>query len=370
MIDGNSLALEDIFSIIQGHQITDEEIYNSLGRYPIYTGPNKIKGFWDKTIITSKELPCLTYATKGFDGTVTLQEKLFDANNTAVLILKKEIKELLKQENFNEKIFLQWFEYMLPKEFFKIIRSEEGVSYLNKEIVSKIEIELPTFDKLRKQVIKYEELKSKLKKVEIIIAKLEKILEKDLNIEYDKFQIKNINVSQCFGKVKGSSELTEEKNYLRQNFNDEKFVFLTGGIENLGKKYVYLSKDIKVERFLNKEGLLVVRKGKAGKTIFLTPGKYVINDNAYIIYVLDSCKYKINLNWFSKAYKKEIFSFASNSDNGTWNMTGFFKELKINIPLIEEQERILKYYLKIEEKLRKLLIIESKIKDLLNKKLI
>ena len=35
----------------------------------------------------------------------------------------------------------------------------------------------------------------------------------------------------------------------------------------------------------NKDGLLVIRKGKAGKTIYLTPGKYTLNDDSYILYV-------------------------------------------------------------------------------------
>lgn len=39
--------------------------------------------------------------------------------------------------------------------------------------------------------------------------------------------------------------------------------------------------------------------------------------------------------------------FASNSDNGTWNMTGFFKQVKIDIPDIEEQKFLVDIYDKL-----------------------
>lgn len=44
------MKLKDIFYINQGHQITDEEIYNSFGEIPIYTGNNDIKGYWNKIL--------------------------------------------------------------------------------------------------------------------------------------------------------------------------------------------------------------------------------------------------------------------------------------------------------------------------------
>ena len=35
--------------------------------------------------------------------------------------------------------------------------------------------------------------------------------------------------------------------------------------------------------------------------------------------------------WLIKEYQNDVFSFASNTDNSTWNKTGFFKEEKIEI---------------------------------------
>ena len=98
-------TLGNVFRIIQGHQITDEEIYKSYGSIPVYTGAGELKGFWDKALVEKDDLPCLTYATKAFDGTIVIRNEIFDANNTAVLILKDKYKG----ENMKKtKIFFIW----------------------------------------------------------------------------------------------------------------------------------------------------------------------------------------------------------------------------------------------------------------------
>ena len=54
------MKIKSIFHIIQGHQITDEDIYKSIGNIPIFTSNNVIKGYWDKAIVTQQDLPCIT----------------------------------------------------------------------------------------------------------------------------------------------------------------------------------------------------------------------------------------------------------------------------------------------------------------------
>jgi hypothetical protein len=81
------MKLDSVFKIVQGHQITDEEIYKSIGNVPIFTARNAIKGYWDKAIVSKEDLPCITYPTKANSGYTFIHDELFDANNTAVLIL-------------------------------------------------------------------------------------------------------------------------------------------------------------------------------------------------------------------------------------------------------------------------------------------
>ena len=128
------MKLDKIFNIVQGHQITDEEIYRSQGDIPIITGRNEIKGFWNKKLIEENDLPCITYPTKANMGEAYVQDKIFDANNTAVLITHKEWKD---------KIDLLWFAYKLARLFPDIRTSKEGVSYLNKDIVKEIDFDIP-----------------------------------------------------------------------------------------------------------------------------------------------------------------------------------------------------------------------------------
>lgn len=72
-------TISTYFDIIQGHQITDEELYKSEGNIPVYTGSNEIKGYWDKAIIEEDKLPCITYPTKGNkEGNAYVQYEIFD----------------------------------------------------------------------------------------------------------------------------------------------------------------------------------------------------------------------------------------------------------------------------------------------------
>lgn len=320
-------SIDNIFYVIQGHQITDEEIYKASGDIPIYTGPNQLKGFWNKSIVESSDLPCLTYATKAFDGTITVQNQIFDANNTAVLILKEKYKKY---------VLLEWAKIVLPNIFLELTTSKEGVSYLNKDIIKKIEISIPKVDIQEKIIKKREELLNKYSLADAILSKCKSLVDKSICFTYNKFQAKDIPVTECLTYMSGSSQLTEEKNYQRLKNEGERYKLLTGATnKDLG--YVVIGESDEVSSFSDKEGLLVTRKGKAGQTEYLPPDKYVLNDDAYILFLKEKCKYSIDLRWFAIQYKEAIKLYASNSDNGTWNMTGFFRYTKIDIPSYDEQ---------------------------------
>ncbi len=356
------MKLKDIFYINQGHQITDEEIYNSLGRIPIYTGNNDIKGYWNKSIVSEKDLPCLTYPTKGFSGNLFIQDSLFDANNTAVLYFKEGKKDLVK---------LEYIKYLLRHKFLKAMTSKENISYLNREIVEEIDIEIPN-DEIQNHVIeinsKYEK---NLKSIEQNMQKIDKILCSQELIEYYKtFQKKNEPIKNILDYLSGNSGLTEEFIYRNLQKTGIKYKILSSSTEdntNMGSISQITIKGKKLKVFENKEGLLVTRNGKAGHTKFLQKGKYTINDHAYILYVKKECKYKINLQWLAIAYRKTFLEYSSNSDNGTWNMTGFFEHTYIDIPSIEEQNFIAKKYEKLISLQETLIRAQNNLKNLINK---
>lgn len=187
------------------------------------------------------------------------------------------------------------------------------------------------------------------------------------------YQKRDVKIDSILGYMSGNSGLTEE--------------FLYNNIELKGKRYKILSSATQEENMLgeiplckingrdlkvfpeNKEGLLVIRKGKAGKTIYLEPGLYTLNDDAYILYVKDTCPYKIHLKWLSIQYREEFLSYASSSDNGTWNMTGFFNNVSIDIPDYNEQLRIVQLYEKAEKMQSRIKEINNKLTSLLNKEI-
>ncbi len=186
------------------------------------------------------------------------------------------------------------------------------------------------------------------------------------------YQVKNKKISSCIGCVSGNSGLTEEFLYNNIGLPGERYKILSSAtLEENMLGAVPMCKieghDLKV--FENKPGLLVIRKGKAGSTQFLKPGRYTLNDDAYILFVKENCPYEINLKWLALQYKMEFLNYASSSANGTWNMTGFFNNVIIDIPSIEEQLKLVEMYEKAETLNNKICQIQNKLKNLLNKEI-
>lgn len=331
------MKLKRIFKIIQGHQITDEEIYKNRGEIPVITGRNEIKGFWNKSIIEGEDLPCITYPTKANSGEAYVQNKIFDANNTAILIPFYKWKD---------KLDLYWVAYKLSKIFLDIPTSKDGVSYLNREIVEEVDIEIP------RKKMQSEEFKSILQlllmkeKLEQILNKINKIKNSELIFEYKDYQAKDFPATDIFDCIGGNSGLTEQ--YVYQNLQmkkEKKFILLTGSSEMNKKDRISLlpnpkNKTKEISTFSG-EGIHVIRKGKAGRINYLDKDNYTSNDDAYILKIKDDCNIDISLKWLTKVYEKKFREFSSKSDNGTWNKTSFFEEAKFNIPSISEQKDVL-----------------------------
>ena len=183
----------------------------------------------------------------------------------------------------------------------------------------------------------------------INLAQLVKDIEKS-SLTYTRYQAKAVPISKVIDKMSGNSGLTEEFIYHSMQNKGEKYAVLSSATEDRTKMgeipmCTINNKPLKV--FEGQEGLLVTRNGKAGHTRYLPSGRYTINDHAYILFVKKDAPYAIDLRWLAIQYRTEFLQFASNSDNGTWNMTGFFKQVKIDIPDIEEQKFLVDIYDKL-----------------------
>ena len=144
------------------------------------------------------------------------------------------------------------------------------------------------------------------------------------------YQGRDIPVSDIFGSVSGNAGLTSEIIYQNIDLTGEQIrygVLSSSSIlrTKMGDIPKCEIKDKTINIFENKEGIQVIRNGKAGKAFFLNSGRYTLNDHAYILFIRDDCEYDINLKWFIYQYQRLLYDYASFSDNATWNKTGFFK---------------------------------------------
>jgi restriction endonuclease S subunit len=349
--------------IHQGHQITDEEIYLiEDNTYTIYTAKNSIKGYWDKAMIKESELPCLSYPTKGNTGDIYLQSELFDANNTAALILKEE---------FKEKINLEWLLYKLRPLFLQFQTSKGGVSYLNKDIVENIEVLIPKITIQEKELFELKKIENLKIRIEKILNKIDNTIDKQIMIYYKEFQVSSKSVSELFDINSGNSGLTEEYLYKTSDENKLKNILLTGSTnESLSR----LISDIKLPNnktinIYKSEGIHIIRKGKAGTIRYLPKNSYALNDDAYFLTLKKDVKYKVDLEWLFYTQKELFMSYSTNSDNGTWSKTGFLNSALIDIPSLKEQKQIKKIFKTLFEKRTKFELILEEINKTFSKDL-
>jgi len=198
----------------------------------------------------------------------------------------------------------------------------------------------------------------KIEKLQSLLLKSELLLTKALSYSYKKFQIKQIPISDVLSYIGGNSGLTEEEIYQKVLLNGSKYKILSGATSpdtQLGYVSMFNLNDIPIKVFENKEGILIVRKGKAGYSFFLEKGKYTLTDDAYILYVKDDCKFEVSTQWLHIQYSNFFYDYSSSSDNGTWNMTNFFNNMIIDIPVLQEQLLIVKQYTELYSLRSKLL---------------
>lgn len=345
------MKISEIFEINQGHQITDEEIYKSIGNIPIITGNNEIKGYWNKAIISEDNLPCITYPTKGFSGKLYIQKKLFDANNTAVLYYKKGMEKTVE---------LEYVKNFLKYKFLEIMTSKENISYLNREIVENIDIEIPS-PTIRKKIIDiYQKLENNIALIENQIELIHKLLSKQIIIENN---LEKVPFGQIFSHVSRNDALSEEGLYNYTSENDRTVNVLSGGSENIN--YGQISKNIKgIHYLMNRQGIHIITRGNAGKLTFLPNGNYATNTNAYLLYIKKEnwSMLKIKNAKEEEIYLKYIILFAQ----GTFYKLASLSDLGV-FPLSDVMENYMFPYFKYNSEMKNLVYKYWKINTLLSK---
>lgn len=270
------MNLLSLFKINQGHQITDLELYSAEGSIPVLTGDNELKGYWSESIVEKENLPCLTYPTKGFSGNIFIQEDIFDANNTAVLIPRKK---------WRDEVVLEWFAYKLPTLFFNSMTNKEGVSYLNKNLVQEIEINLPDKKDQENQVKYYRELKNWQKYFSTALEKIHGIREKTIFFDDLLDSNEGLELSSIIDYVSRNDYLSEEGIYKSVPVEGEATIKVLSG-DTSQSFYGEVSMETPNIHYIKKRQILrLVTRGKAGKLTFFPKGDYATNTNAFILFI-------------------------------------------------------------------------------------
>ena len=353
---GITRKVSDVFTITQGHQITEEEIYNSFGDIPIFTGNNRLIGKVNTSIIKSNDLPCISYPTKGQVGKFFVKSGLFEANNTAVLVPKQE---------WRGRINLYWFISQISPKVKRECNSKAGVGYIGKEIMQRITFDI--VDKTRQVVIgdSYNTAREFKNRIHKTIKSL----------EYDIQGIKSVynlpyfegRLSTIFDIKGGNSGLTEDFIYYNLPSNEEESIEIFTGATLEENKAGFISQFAKPNgtklKIFQSPAILVVRKGLAGKMFYIGKDEFTTNDDAYVLTLKKEWKDRINLKWFIHEYQDLFFNLVtSKSDNATFDK-GYASRQTVKIPDIDFQNTFMKKIEYMESIIAKQKEIEKEIDE-------
>ena len=367
----------DIFNKIEkgDYGLTEEMIYKSSGSnadfIPVYGGNQthtvgerfvaenatrkdgkQIKVFSGEGIIISLD---------GSAGSMTYKNgERFALNHHAGFITPKK----------SDVVNLEFFSLFYAKHY-KEMSVSDGSKTLSLEQVYNENINLPPIDIQDDIMEAVSDLKKKVDGLQKVEDRITRLMHATLS-ENSAVLHEDVPISDIVLCMSGNSGLTEEFIYRNLPERDGVEVLSAATVQSNHMGYVSKTAMIKNHQLKilhNKDGILVVRKGKAGTTRYLPKGVYTINDDAYILHIKDNCPYRIDLRWLRIQYKDAFLQYASSSDNGTWNKSGFMDNVAIDIPSLEDQQRVVAAYNKLYRIGARISKIKSRYEELLKKEI-
>lgn len=137
-----------------------------------------------------------------------------------------------------------------------------------------------------------------------------------------KYQAKGVKISDCFDYLSGNQGLSVRAIHNSKSDSDDCAVLSSSILDDTSMGYVPQTMKLPngkgLKLFKDKEGIVISRNGNAGTMSYLEPGIYTLTDHAYIIYLKDNCKYKINLKWFIWAFQSTIKEKYQTTKSGNW----------------------------------------------------
>jgi len=273
-------------------------------------------------------------------------------------------------------------EYEIVPEFFALFYQNQlqnasvssDQSTLTMKTLYSMDFDIPSYENQCTVMDMIRPLLAKRKRVRDLLVRLEIIKARTIYQGYSGYQDKEIPISEILECAGVNAGLTESEIYKRILTTGKRYSVLSSSTEErtrlgeIPKCVLRTGKELRV--FEGKDGILVIRNGKAGTTFYLPSGNYTTTDHAYILFETPNCPYKISIKWLIIQYRSKFLEFSSSSDNGTWNKTGFFNHVAIDIPQYQEQLKIVEAYGAVERLEVKLNNINEKIDTLLSKSIV
>lgn len=226
----------------------------------------------------------------GSAGSMTLvRNKRFALNHHAGFFKVKKGTENLIDPQF----FVLFYQAQLRE-----AGVSEGSKTLSLKKLYSMDFEIPSYEIQQKIMSEARPLLLNRKKIEKMINKIGLSKEKALSKDYQIHQAKDVPISDILDCLSGNSGLTEEVIYQKSQLEGKRYIVLSSSTKEetkLGEIPMCYINGKKLKTFEDKEGILVIRNGKAGATFYLEKGKYTINDHAYILYLKDDCEYDVSL---------------------------------------------------------------------------
>ena len=264
---------------------------------------------------------------------------------------------------------------LIDPEFFSIFYQQqlraasisEGSKTLTLDTINAMDFEIPSRPTQVELMAQIRPILGRRRRLHELLARISLLKKKALSVKYKHFQVKGISVSDVLSCIHGNAGLTEREIYQKVCDVGERYQVLSSSTSDeteLGRVPLFYLNGKIIKVFQDKEGILVSRNGRAGSIKFLEAGRYTLTDHAYILHVRDDCPYNVLLKWFAFQYSNVFLEYTSRSDNATWDMTGFFKGVMLDIPDIAEQQAVIVEYEELEALEKRLKKVDAKIETL------
>ncbi len=354
-------TIGNLFDFIPETNIVEEYLYNHSGDYPVYSGQteeNGVLGFIDNY---NQQLPCVTFTTYGSAGKLFYREGKYTIGRNCMGLRPKK--------PYADKINLKWFSFSFQNLFYKLrIGDSEGQRSLNKLLIGRYPITIPDIDIQIGQLKKYESVDSIQQRIHKCLLDFTPI--HNFAKEYQPVSIIAEDELKTFVKFTGgTSGLTEEFIYENIPVSDkDKIRILTGStLERTAMGYISANAKLKGKKpkVFQPPGVLVTRKGNAGKMTYIRGGLFATNDDVYVLEPKMAWKDKINLEWFIYEYQELFFRIVtSKSDNATFNKEYAERQI-IKVLQIDYQNEMVKKLTQVREMTKKIRAIQRREENLL-----